>query len=230
MRFRLHRLPFLASTLLSSFWVFALVVVPQTVNNRRPPRPPDRYTEQGAISMPDDRADDSYAIYSLLMPGQEFASMSPEQNARWAIAQITINEADRNPAVPPQGQLKPPPENPRGFQEALEDYETNKYIRIALMKEQFQLSHPFAILSPDAVVALRRAKAGAQVSSETQTQWAGYPGVTYFSEVYFDSKHRAALVYMNDWCAHLCAAGSWVYLEKHGDRWVRRSGIVTPGA
>ncbi len=80
------------------------------------------------------------------------------------------------------------------------------------------------------MAALRASKTAAEVSSETQSQWAGYPGVTYFSEVYFDSKHQAALVYMNDWCAHLCASGSWVYLEKHGGQWVRRSGVTTPGA
>jgi hypothetical protein len=48
--------------------------------------------------------------------------------------------------------------------------------------------------------------------------------------VYFDTKHAAALVYMNDWCAHLCSAGTWVYLEKHGGHWVRRSGVVSGGA
>jgi hypothetical protein len=48
--------------------------------------------------------------------------------------------------------------------------------------------------------------------------------------VYFDSKHRAALVYMYEWCANLCAAGSWVYLEKRGSQWTRQSGIVVPGA
>jgi hypothetical protein len=228
MRFSSPRL--LASGMLSTLLLPGLFSVdPQTANNRRPPGATSRYTDQGAIPMPDDRADDSYAIYSRLMPGEIFASMSPEQNARWAIAAVTVNELDRNPAIAPQGQLKPPPENPRGFEEAVEDYQTNKNVRIALMKEPFQLSHPFSLLSPDDVYALRTAKTGAQVSSETQTQWAGYPGVTYFSEVYFDSKHRAALVYMNDWCAHLCSAGSWVYLEKHGGQWVRRSGVVTPG-
>jgi hypothetical protein len=212
------------------FGVFALVAVPQTANNRKPPAPPARYSEQGAIAMPDDRAEDSYAIYSRLMPGQEFAGMAPEQTTQWAIAQITINETDRNPAVPPLGQLKPPPENPRGFQEAVQDYETNKFVRVALTKDPFQLNHPFSLLHPDEVAALRSSRTAAQVSSETQSQWSGYPGVTFFSEVYFDSKHRAALVFMNDWCAHLCSAGSWIYLEKQGDQWVRRSGIVTGGA
>jgi hypothetical protein len=210
--------------------MFALVAVPQTANNRRPSAPPARYSEQGAIAMPADRAEDSYAIYSMLMPGREFASMAPEQTTQWAIAAITINDGDRNPAIPPQGQLQAPPENPVGFQEAVLDYIANRYVRIALTRDVFRLNHPFSLLRPDEVAALRASRTSAEVSSEVQSQWAGFPGVTFFSEVYFDSKHRAALVYMNDWCAHLCSSGSWIYLEKHGGQWVRRSGITVPGA
>jgi hypothetical protein len=230
MRFRLHCLPFFGFGVLSACWMFALIALPQTANNRRAPAPSTRYSDQGAIPMPDDRADDSYTIYSKLMPGEEFARMAPELNARWAIAAITVNERDRNPAVPPQGELKPPPENPRGFQEAVEDYAANRNVRVQLTKDPFQLSHAFSLLRPDEVAALRASRTAAQVSSETQSQWAGYAGVTFFSEVYFDSKHQAALVYMNDWCAHLCSTGSWVYLEKHSGQWVRRSGVTVPGA
>ncbi|HVT99158.1 MAG TPA: hypothetical protein VHE33_16755 [Acidobacteriaceae bacterium] len=162
--------------------------------------------------MPADRAEDSYAIYSLLMPGKTLASLASEQGASWAIAAVTISEGQRSPQVPPQGQLKPPPGNTKGFDEAVSDYEANKYSRVQLDKNDFHLDHPFALVNPDTAKS------------------AGYPGVTYFSEVYFDSRHRAALVYMYEWCADLCAAGSWVYLEKRGGRWQRQSGIVAPGA
>jgi len=196
-----------------------------------PPAPPARYSEEGAIPMPGDRADDSYAIYVRLMPGDMFASLPPDQTTQWAIAAITVNESDRNPAVPPQGQLTPPPENPRGFQEALQDYETNKTQRVQLTKEAFHLNHDFSLLPPDQVAALRASKTETQDSSSGSAFPAvTFPGVTFFSEVYFDSKHQAALVYMNDWCAQLCAAGSWVYLEKRGGQWVRRSGVLVPGA
>lgn len=166
----------------------------------------------GIIPMPPDRADDSYAIYSTLMPGETLASLPSAQGAPWAIVGVTVNETDRNPRIAPQGQLKPPPDNPRGFDEAVGDYQANRYTRVQLNKNGFHLEHPFSLLNPDAA------------------KTSGSPGVTYFSEVYFDSKHRAALVYMYDWCASLCAAGTWVYLEKHDGQWVRRSGIVTPGA
>lgn len=180
--------------------------------------------------MPADRVDDSYAIYSMLMPGDQFARLSPDENQSWAIAEITVNTDDRNPAVPPDGELKPPPDRPRGFQEAVEDFQVNQYTRVRLKKDDFHLTHAFALLSPDQVAALRAAKVSPAASNEEQARWAGTPGVTFFSMVYFDTRHRAALVYMNNWCAHLCASGSWIYLEKHGGQWVRQSGIVVPGA
>jgi hypothetical protein len=162
--------------------------------------------------MPADRVEDSYAIYSMLMPGETLASLPSAQEATWAIAAVTVNDDDRNPRIPPQGQLKAPPDNQREFSEAVGDYESHRYARILLNKKSFHLTHAFALVRP------ADAKSG------------GYPGVTYFSEVYFDSRHRAALVYMYEQCAQLCAAGSWVYLEKHDGQWVRRSGIVVPGA
>lgn len=165
----------------------------------------------GVISMPPDRAADSYSIYSMLMPGRTLASLPSAQGAPWAIAAVTVGEAERNPQIPPQGQLKPPADNVKGFGEAVGDYEANRYTRVRLERSAFHLDHAFELVSPDTA------------------KTAGYPGVTYFSEVYFDSKHRAALVFMYEWCANLCAAGTWVYLEKHGGQWERRSGVVVPG-
>ncbi len=212
MRFRLHCLPFLGCGLFAVIWMFALQAVPQTANNRKPPGASAPNGGSGAIPMPADRAEDSYAIYSLLMPGPTLASLPAEQGAPWAIADVTVSDADRNPSVAPQGQLKPPPENPKGFGEAVGDYESNKNVRVKLEKKPFNLTHAFALLDP------------------ANAKNSGYPGVTFFSEVFFDKKHDAALVYQSEWCANLCSSGSWVYLEKHGGQWVKRSGIVVPGA
>jgi hypothetical protein len=225
MRDRLLSLPFVGAGLLLALWMLMMA------QQRNPAQLAAAKSAPGApMPMPADRAGDSYAIYALLMPGQPFDHLPPEENQRWAIADVTVNENDRNPAVPPQGQLKPPPDNPRGFSGAVGDYEANKYVRVQLARNALHIAHDFALLSPGDVNALRGARSGAQVTSQAQSQWAGYPGVTYFSEVYFNPDHTSALVYMNDWCAHLCAAGTWVYLEKRGGHWVKRSGIVTGGA
>jgi len=179
--------------------------------------------DAGAIPMPPDRAADSYAIYSVLMPGAPFDSMSG-QYPRWAIADTTVNISDMDPAVPPEGQLKPPDDHPKRFQEAVRDFDTRKYQRLQLT-QQLNLAQPYELLNSDQVAELRRAKTAVDAGSELQAKYASYPGVTFFSQVYFNAGHTAALVYMNNWCANLCQQGQWVYLEKHGGSWVRRSGI-----
>jgi hypothetical protein len=176
-----------------------------------------------SISSIADRAD-TYAIYSLLMPGVPFAGMSPTQAPHLAIAGTTVNINDMNPAIPPDGQLLPPPNNQEAFSEAVQDFHTRRYERIQL-ENQLQIDRPYTLLSADDVVELRRTLAGVHPGSQLQDKWAGYPGITYFSEVYFNAAHTAALVYMNNFCANLCANGQWIYLEKHGDQWVRRSGL-----
>jgi len=178
------------------------------------------------LPMPAERAADSYAIYALLMPGEPFKSLPPEQSREWAIADTTVSIADMNPAVPPDGQLKAPPENVKGFQDALRDFSVRRYERV-LLTRQFKLDRAYALLTPDQVNELRRSKGAVDAGSQLQNKYAAYPGVTFFSQVFFNPEQTAALVYMNNWCANLCAAGQWVYLEKHGTHWVRRSGITS---
>jgi hypothetical protein len=199
-------------TLVPVISLVALVASPQSDHHGHLPQNSPAPPAGGAIPMPPDRAADSYAIYSMLMPGQTLAHLATEQDATWAIADVTVNEEDRNPSIPPEGQLKPPPDNPRAFQEAVLDYQANRYTRVQLNKRSFHISHSFELVNPDTA------------------KTSGYPGVTFFSEVYFDAKHDAALVYQSEWCANLCSSGTWIYLEKHGGQWERRSGIVVPGA
>jgi hypothetical protein len=177
-----------------------------------------------AILMPQDRAADSYAIYSLLMPGTPFDSMAPEQNQRWAIADTTISISDMNPAIPPEGQLQAPKEQLKGFHEAVRDFETRKYQRIHLT-DRFHLSQSYKLMNASEIAELRQARTAVDAGSALQSKYAGYLGVTFFSEVYFSAIHDAALVFMSNWCANLCAQGQWIYLEKHNGSWVRRSGI-----
>jgi hypothetical protein len=170
-----------------------------------------------------DRAS-TYAIYSLLMPGVPFAGMSSTQAPHFAIAGTTVNIEDMNPAIPPDGQLQPPPDNGDAFREAVQDFYTRKYERMQI-EDQLQLDRPYTLLSAGDVAELRSTLAGIDPGSQLQDKWAGYPGITYFSEVYFNTAHTAALVYMNNFCANLCANGQWIYLEKKNSQWVRRSGL-----
>jgi hypothetical protein len=179
-----------------------------------------------ALPMPPERAADSYAIYAMLMPGEPFKSLPPEQVRQWAIADTTVSISDMNPAVPPDGQLKAPPDNVTAFREALRDFHTRRYQHVQLTR-QFNLDRGYDLLNADQVNEFRHSRTSVAASSQQQNKYAGYPGITFFSQVFFNSTQTAALVYMNNWCANLCAAGQWVYLEKHGSQWVRRSGITS---
>lgn len=163
---------------------------------------------RGSGPMPN-RAD-TYAIYSLLLHDDPYPGL-PQKQGTLAIADTTLNITDMNPAIPPDGQLQPPASNPDAFREAVQDFRTRRFERLQL-KRDFHLDTDYALLNPGDVVAYKT----------TQT---GYPAVNFFSEVYFNARQTAALVYRNVFCGRLCANGQWIYLEKHGDQWVRRSGL-----
>ncbi|HEX5236365.1 MAG TPA: hypothetical protein VFW25_13665 [Silvibacterium sp.] len=168
-------------------------------------------------SVPAERVADTYAIYSMLLPGAPADKIARTPTPSWSLADTTVNISDMNPAVPPNGQLKAPPENVRAFNQALHDFETRKYQRFKLDANNFRPSHPIPLIGENEVSNLRHGDSGSH-------------GIVFFSAVYFNGTRTAALVYVNDWCAHLCAAGQWVYLEKQSGQWVRRSGIFASGA
>lgn len=171
----------------------------------------------------EERIENSYAIYSLLLPGKIFSAMGAMGSPTWAIAQTSINADDINPKLAPEAMLRPPPDNPEGFRQAVEDYDARKNDRITFSRK-FHLEHPYVLLTPEEVEDFRLARGSVHSNSSLVSRFRGIPGITYFSEVYFNRKQTAALVYMLDWCGNLCAESQWVYLEKVDGTWVRRSG------
>jgi hypothetical protein len=174
---------------------------------------------------PPDRRPDSYQIYSLIMPGQVFTDM--DSGGPWAIADSTVNEDDMNPRLAPDAILQPPPDNPRGFREAVNDYNQRKKERMPLTR-RFNLSRPYVLLAPDEVTQFKASRTSVNSDSDQQSTYGQYPGITFLSEVYFNTAQTAALVYILDWCGNLCSQSDWVYLEKQNGVWVRRSGKAPP--
>jgi hypothetical protein len=167
--------------------------------------------------IPSNRAADSYAIYSLLVPGGASDKISPSHVRHWSLADTTVSINEMNPAIAPDGQLKAPPDNVKAFNEALQDFQVRKYQRFQLEAASFHPRPALTLIGDQQITDLRNS---GDINS----------GVAFFSAVYFNNTQTAALVYVNNWCANLCAVGQWVYLEKHGGQWVRRSGIVIGGA
>lgn len=157
-----------------------------------------------------ERANNTYAIYSLLLNDYPSPGV-PQKRGTVAIADTTVNITDMNPAIAPDTQLQPPRGREEGFREAVQDFKSRRFERIEL-KREFHLNSDYTLLNSTQVAAYR----------QRQT---GYPAITFFSEVYFDSKQDAALVYRNNFCGNLCANSEWIYLEKRGKQWVRRSGL-----
>ncbi len=174
----------------------------------------------GAVSP--DRMPDSYLIYAMLMPGQLFEDMGSGQNQAWAIGGTTVNEDDMDPKLAPEATLQPPDDNPRGFKEAVNDYNQRKKERLVLTR-RLKLSQPYVLLAPSDVEQFKASRS-VNSTSELQAKYGAFVGVTFFSEVYFNTAQTSALVYILDWCGNLCSQAEWIYLEKRGGVWVRRSG------
>ena len=174
-----------------------------------------------------DRLPDTYAIYSMIMPGQVFKDMDSGQNPAWAISATTVNEDDMDPKLAPEATLQPPTDNPRGFQEAVSDYNQRKKERMTL-KRRLQLSRPYVLLGPSSTAEFKASRTSLNATSDEQSTYGNYLGITFFSEVYFNTAQTAALVYILDWCGNLCSQAEWVYLEKQNGAWVRRSGKAPP--
>jgi hypothetical protein len=169
-----------------------------------------------------DRLPDSYLIYAMIMPGQLFEDMGSGQSQVWAIGKSTVNEDDMDPKLAPDATLQPPDDNPNGFREAVNDYRQRKKERLVLTR-RFNLSQPYVLLNPNDVLQFKASRS-VNSTSELQSKYGDYVGITFFSEVYFNTAQTAALVYILDWCGNLCSQAEWIYLEKRDGVWVRRSG------
>lgn len=211
----MHRLARRCGAALIWLMAFSLLTAPDA--------PAQLGTRNKSPLAPLDLPHESYAIYSLLMPGQPLVNMSTGQTSQWAIAKTTVNAEDINPALAPEAALQAPPEHPERFRQAVAAYNQNKLLR-SLLSRRFHLAQPYVLLNPQQVLEFHSSRSTPGSSSTLQQQYSVYPGITYFTRVYFDNSADAALVYMLDWCGNLCSQSEWVYLEKINGVWTRRSG------
>lgn len=185
------------------------------------------------ISMPADRAADSYRIYSSLIPLGETAGRDWPR-ALWLVRETTITavppdqpcwinpeggrsdfSSDMNPHTavhPPAGQLQ-------DFAEILRDFDNRCHERIALSPEAWELNGQLRLLNEQEQKEFEATRFGKPGNEALTAKYKGAPALYAFSEVYFNAHHTVALVYATHWCGGLCGQGFWVAFGLKDGKW-----------
>jgi hypothetical protein len=177
------------------------------------------------VPMAPTRADDSYAIYSLLMPGSYLLNLGPDNNQTWLVADATIIRGAPGDRVPSARRcIQPPADRVNDFQPVFDDFDKHKAESIQLERD-FQVQIPYKLVNEEQRTAFAQTRTanGPAPDAGTADQFRGAPGITYFSQVYFDLGNTLALVYMQEFCGPKCGEGQWIALEKITGGWVRRN-------
>ena len=208
-------------------------------SNPAPPYPEDLVSQPNAkpqlppIPMPQDRAADSYSIYSVLLPVGELADPGWTRDL-WLLSDTTValvppdqpclaQEAegiDMNPHVA----VEPPADRRQDFAELLDDFDRRCHERIHLTSEAFNLVVPLRLLSQTEQEEFVRARFDPNAGMEGDlltARYKGAPGLSMFSQVYFNAHHTMAMVYASGWCGGLCAQSYWQVLGVEDGSWKR---------
>ena len=177
------------------------------------------------IAMAPDRSDDSYAIYSLLMPGSYLLNLGSDHNQSWLVSDTTITRGQAGDRTPTAKRcIQPPAERTVDFQAVIDDFEKHKNESIQL-ERNFQIQIPYQLLNEQQrkIFADSRTAAAPAPDAATAEEFRGTPGITYFSQVYFNLDNTLALVFMQEYCGPKCGEGQWIALEKVDGGWTRRN-------
>jgi len=189
------------------------------------PAPPEQ-----PVAMSFDRAADSYAIYSSLIPLGETGDQGWPRDL-WLIQDTTM--AVVNPDQPcsparskeaddlvtnPHTAVKPPKDRAQDFREILTDFDAHCHERITLDPEAWHLDAPAHLLNAKGQKEFRATRFGpdaANMDPAVRAKYKGAPALYGFSQVYFNRPRTIALVYATHWCGGLCGEGLWIALEKN---------------
>lgn len=177
------------------------------------------------VPMSPTRVDDSYAIYSLLMPGSYLLNLGPDNNQTWLVADATITRGSADDRVPSARRcIQPPADRQQDFKSVFDDFDKHKSESIRL-ERNLQVQIPYKLLNEQqrGSFADTRTANAPTPDAATTDEFRGAPGITYFSQVYFNIDNTLALVYMQEFCGPKCGEGKWIALEKVTGNWVRRN-------
>ncbi len=180
-----------------------------------------RYAQ--TMTMPRDRAEDSYAIYSQLLKSGpiEWRDASRKQ---WLIEDTTyaipLDDAchpasgPRPMAMNPHDVVKAPEDRQTEWNEVLADYDQHCHDVIQLDRENFRTDLPVRLLNSDDKQRFTKNPIG------PPAEFADGAGLHGFSEVFFNATHTLALVEEGMWCGGLCGNWTWVVMERRVGGWV----------
>jgi hypothetical protein len=180
------------------------------------------------IPMPADRAVDSYALYSQLLPhsGLEGGAWTREY---WLLSDTTDTMAPTNVSCTdpkehlwddPREAVEAPEDRQRDLQELFQDFVQHCHDRIQLKLSAF--APGLALHLADDAATKRYVKTRSfdkDVDPATLAEFKGAAGLHSFSEVYFNKAHTLAMVHAGLWCGNLCGNWQWQVLERKDNEW-----------
>ncbi|HEY0757757.1 MAG TPA: hypothetical protein VGD59_00725 [Acidisarcina sp.] len=196
------------------------------------------------IAMPADRAAESYAIYSSLLPIGEIA------NAGWEHELWLVEEATTTLASPdrpcsklpgagdsswaaqfdPRTAAQPDAAHQHDYAEILDDYFLNCHERIMLDPEAWKTTAPVRLLDRQQQEEFRGSRATFHGKDEAVVaKYKRASALFAFSRVYFNAHHTVAMVFVSQWCGSLCGEDYWQAVELVDGRWKRLDWATTHG-
>jgi hypothetical protein len=152
--------------------------------------------------------EDSYQIYSLLLPDEE--------SYGFAKGALILQEGTVSILDLPESCIAP--EAASRFQDAIADYKRVNSMQW-LLQRRFQIEKPYEILSSDAI----------GVSAKGwDSFYKRYPrsgGYIVMSAVDFNKEKTRAILYTGSACGGLCGRWGFHLLEKKDGKWTKASGI-----
>ena len=124
----------------------------------------------------------------------------------------------------PHEAIDAPADRQQDFKEMLEDFDRRCHERIQLTADSFHLLVPLRLLTQreqDEFVRTRFDPNAGDEGDVLTARYKGAPGLSRFSQVYFNAHHTTGMVYSSGWCGGLCAQSFWQVLELKDGAWHR---------
>ncbi len=158
--------------------------------------------------LPKDRADDSYVVYSAVLPKLS----SPDADRKYLIEDTTgLGDSDLLRCI------RVPADYAAKFDEIRADYARYKTERFQL-ERKFVVDRPYELLSEAEGKQFRDSR----MRQDDPERFRGATHLMSFSNVYFDKSRTFAVVRTGVWCGGLCGQWMWRAMVKENGPWVEK--------